>query len=177
MLTPTIVLDDLFDPAKGWPFSANQVPLIRRAAPDGNPFYTLTVDGIELQVAEKKEWAEGVVSRVAPTSLIVLAYIMGVTITDASALARGNANTFGLPALGIDGDGDVTITAALPFEEGFPVDLLRKQVMVCIGLVVETTAGLLLAWNDPANSQQRVNWEAAGEVAGIAGSFLRAFLE
>ncbi|WP_350348201.1 hypothetical protein ABIQ69_16455 [Agromyces sp. G08B096] len=177
MLTPTLVLDDLFDPAKGWPFSANQVPLTRRAAPDGNPFYHLVVDGIELQVAEKKEWEDGVTSRVAPTRLVVLAYIMGVTITDATVFASANADTFGLPALGIDGDGDVTIAAAIPFEDGFPLDLLRKQLMVCIGLVVETTAGLLLVWNTPDDARQRVDWEAAARVAGVAGQFLRAFLD
>ena len=180
MLTPTLALDDLFDPAKGWPFAAHQVPLERTAAPDGNPLYSVKVDGIVLIVFEQSRWHEDIASNVSPTRLVIMTYITGVSIDNPAALAQATSDSKGLPALGLDEDGDVVVTTAIPFEEGFPVDLLRKQAMVAMGIVAEQTAALIRAFNAPgpgATAATEADWQAARGVAGMMGVFLRAFLE
>ena len=64
------ILDDIFDPEKGWSFSTVQVPLQRGAASDGTPFYTVTVDRIDIEVFEITKWANDVNLQDKETSFI-----------------------------------------------------------------------------------------------------------
>ncbi len=179
MLTKTIVLDDIFDPAKGWQFPAHQVPLSRGAADDGNPYYYVTVDGIDLLVFEQTAWKDNVKSNVAPTRLVVKSYITGVTITEPGALLMGTNDSNGLPSLGLDEEENVTVQVSLPIAEDFPLEWLRKQLMVCMGLVTEETQDLIRAWNTPDNALEEANfnWDTAKNVASVAGSFVAAFFK
>jgi len=179
MLAPTILLDDVFDPDKGWPFSPHKVPISRAASEDGNPYYAVSVDGVEVVVFEIRNWEPGVQSNVAPTRLVAMTAITGVSIDNPLALLSGTASSRGMPALGIAEDGSVQLFASVPIAEGFPVDWARKQLMVCMGLVAEDTRELLRAWNQddaPAASGEEFDWDTAKNIASVAGSLLRAFV-
>lgn len=181
MLTQTLILDDVFDPAKGWAFPPHQVPLSRGASSDGNPYYTITVDGIDLLVYEQSRWDEGIQSNVPATRLVVNSLITGVEITNPSALLNANTDTNGLPSIGLDEDGDVTLQVALPFDENFPLEWLRKQLMVCMGLVAQETRDLRNAWSADDESEEpeesNFDWGTARNVASVAGVFVRAFFD
>ena len=180
MLKSTIVLDDIFDSKKGWEFPPHQVPLIRKAAEDGNPYYEVTVDGTELAVFEQTEWKTGVESNVSATRLVVKSYISVENITNPAALAEATSETNGLPSFGLDSEGYVTVQVALPFSEKLPLEWLRKQVMVCMGLVAEETKDFISGVNEPdsiADEEQSSDWNVAKDVASVAGFLLRVFDE
>src|SRR5262245_4755572 len=180
MLKSTVVLDDIFNPAKGWAFHAHQVPLSRRSATDGNPYFLVTIDDIELLVFEQHEWKEGVTSNVPATRLVVKSFISGVNITNPAALAKASSRSNGLPSYGLDDDGDVTLQAALPFADNFPLEWLRKQVMVCMGLVAEEAQDFINELDSPdttTSQESNFDWNIAKNVASVAGIFLGAFFE
>jgi hypothetical protein len=130
----TIVLDEIFNPAKGWQFSPDQIPLQRKISADGTPFYLVTVDDLPLTVFEQSKWREGVISDVSPSRIIVTTRFRGVTLTDPRALLRGSYATRGLPSFGLDEEEGINLHTALPIGP-VPADLVRKQVMVCMGLL------------------------------------------
>jgi hypothetical protein len=170
----TIVLDDIFDPAKGWSFSAVQVPLQRKLHADGNPCYIVTIDEIGLSVFEQSRWKEGVTRSVSPSRVVVMATFTGVTLKDAKTLLRGSRNACGLPSFGLSEQGNITLHAAFPIGPGFPSDLARRQAMVCMGLVAEEAKDSLRAWTKPKSPE--LDWGMAKNVASVAGTFLRAFV-
>lgn len=172
---PTTVLDDIFDPAKGWPFSPAQVPLQRSLAQDGNPYYVATVDGIPLEVFEQNRWQEGL-SRKAPAGrLVVMTSFVGVEINNPEALLIAAFDMRGLPSFGLDPQGRPTLQAAFPYAPEIPLEIARKQLMVCMGLVAEQANELLRAWGQKSGSELGLG--TVETIASIAGVFLRAFTE
>ncbi len=170
----TILLDDIFDPKKGWGFSVQEVPLQRASADDGNPYYLLTVDGIEIIAFEQSTWEAGVVRSVPASRLVVMTIFEGYKLSDANALLSGSYDARGLPSFGINEDGQITLQTAFPIAKGFPIDLARKQLMVCMGIISEESKELIRAWNENVDSE--FDWRKAKNVASVAGTFLRAFL-
>ncbi len=170
---PPNVLDEIFDPAKGWPFSAAEVPLQRSAAADGNSCYVATIDGIPIQVFEQNRWKEGVSRKTSPGRLVALTAISDVNITNPNALLTASFDTMGLPSFGLDPQGNPTLQAAFPYAPEIPLDIARKQLMVCMGLLAEQSRELLQAWNQP--SALNAGLEVAKGLASVAGAFLRAF--
>jgi hypothetical protein len=171
----TIVLDDIFDPAKGWSFSSAQVPVQRNIHASGNPWYLVTVDEIPLGVFEKSAWADGIISSVSPNRVVVRAMFTGFTLKEPRGLLRGSHESCGLPSFGLDEQGNITLQAAFPIGLGYPPDLARKQVMVCMGLIAEEMKEKLAAWNRPNNNIE-IDWDTVKNVASVAGVFLRAFI-
>jgi hypothetical protein len=165
----THVLDEIFDPAKGWPFSAAEVPLQRTETPDG-PQYLATVDGVPIRVFEQSRWKEGVSRKTSPRRLGALTAIGDVNITNPNALLTACFDTLGLPSFGLDPQGNPTLHAAFPYEAEIPLDVARKQLMVCMGLLSEQSRELIQAWNSASST-----WQVAEGVASVAGAFLRAF--
>ncbi|GAA1855279.1 hypothetical protein ACFFOM_20605 [Microlunatus capsulatus] len=176
MLRKTLILDDIFDATLGWPYPIHQVPLERLAAPDGSPYYQLRVDGVNVFVIEQTEWADE--NRRSDISASRLCVIVPTDFEnmDAVELLLGNADTHGLPGWSVDEDGDIVLTHALPFSENFPVDWLRKQMLVSIGLAVEGVreVAAVIVEGDEGRTARR--WTNAREVASVAGSFARAFV-
>jgi hypothetical protein len=170
---PATVLDDIFDPAKGWPFSPAQVPLQRSTAHDGNPYYIATVDGIPLEVFEQNRWKEGVSRKAPPGRLVVYTSFTGVEITNPKALLIGAFDARGLPSVGLNPQGRPTLQAAFPYAPEIPLEIARKQLMVCMGLVAEQAAELLRAWNQKSGP----DLGTVETIASIAGAFLSAFTE
>ena len=202
MIKKTLVLDDILDPKKGWPFNQNQVPIERDIADDGTPFYILTVDGVLVTANENTTWADGEQSTIDPTCIAVMAQIEGLEIDNLEdpcdmfhRLLLDGLGSKGSICPGFDENGQGYYLTTLPFAEGFPVEWLRKQFMVSVGLVAEQTRNLekALAENSPdvveghdeksdVSSQSDSGFtskvvNAAGKVAvSIASTMIRAFL-
>ena len=54
-ITKPLRLDDLFDPAQGWQYPADQVPVHPLQGPDDNPYYLVRVDRFDVLVFEQTE--------------------------------------------------------------------------------------------------------------------------
>ncbi|GAA3557997.1 hypothetical protein GCM10022197_11630 [Microlunatus spumicola] len=174
MLRKTLILDDIFDPAQGWPYPFHQVPVERGAAHDGNPYYQVRVDGVEVFVFEQTEWADSATrSDSSPARLCVTVPTEFVGV-NASGLLEDNADTHGLPGWGLDEDGDLAFHHALPFAEGFPVEWLRRQMLVSIGLSVEAFRDAKALVDAEERGRPARQWESARQVASVAGIFARA---
>lgn len=88
-------------------------------------------------VFEQTEWADQ--SRRSDILASHLCVLVPSTLThnEPAALLKVNSETLGLPGWALDEDGDIALVHALPFADGFPVDWLRKRLLVSIGLAVE----------------------------------------
>jgi len=139
------LLPALFDPAQGWPFSAEEVPLTRGEAPDGNPFVVVDVDGREIVVAEKTAWADDSSEGPTPHRIVAFLAFSGIAVSDPKVLLQENLGTHGLPAWGVDDDGDLTLSASVPVGPAVPLDIARKQLLVGLGLIAETVDKILEA--------------------------------
>jgi hypothetical protein len=174
MLKTTLVLDDLFDPEKGWTFPPRQVPIERSAADDGTPTYLLRVDGYPVIVYEQTEWADGFRSSVSAMR-ICFAIDSGIVVVDALPIAEATLVTSGPPAFGVDDDGEMAVVYALPFSEDFPLEFLRKQLVVAIGLGVQEIREAQAGVDEEERAKPAARWNQAREVASVAGTFARAF--
>lgn len=135
----------LFDPAQGWPFSAEEVPLTRGEAPDGNPFVVVEVDGREVVVAEKTAWADEINEGPTPHRIVAFLAFSGIAVSDPKVLLQENLGTHGLPAWGVDDDGDLTLSASVIVGPTIPLDITRRQLLVGLGLIAETVDKILEA--------------------------------
>lgn len=145
------ILSALFDPAQGWPFSADEVPLSQGEAPDGNPFVVVDLDGREVIVAEKTAWAGDEDEGPSPHRVVAFLAFTGVAVDDTRVLLQENLGTHGLPAWGIDDDGDLTLSVSVLVGPRVPLDVARRQLLVGIGLIAETVDKVLDAVSDEAN--------------------------
>jgi hypothetical protein len=162
-----LVLPAVFDEKQGWAFSAEEVPLSWGKAPDENPFVVVTVDGREIVCAEKTAWADGEAGGPTPHRLVAFLAFSGIAVSDTKVLLQENLGTHGLPAWGIDDDGDLTLSASVPVGPSIPLDAARRQLLVCLGLIAETVDKILDA----------VNAESDGERPGTPpGSITKRFL-
>lgn len=139
------ILSALFDPAEGWPFTAEEVPLGQGQAPDGNPFMVLEVDGREVIVAEKTAWAggDGEEESAGPHRIVAFLAFSGIAVDDLKLLLQENLGTHGLPAWGIDDDGDLTLSVSVLIGPKVPLDAARSQLLVGIGLILEAVDKVL----------------------------------
>ena len=197
MIKPTLVLDDILDPKKGWPFNQHQVPIERDITDDGTPYYILTVDGVLVTANENTSWADGEKSLLDPTCIAIMAQIEGLKIDSFEdpcdmfhKLLEDGFGSKGSCCPGFDEDGQGYFLSSLPFAEGFPVEWLRKQFMVSVGLIAEQTRHLerALAENSPdvvedheekSNESTESNSGFTSKIVNVAGSvagvMLRAF--
>src|SRR5690349_3271641 len=98
MLRPTLVLDGIFDPGRGWNFPPSQVPIRRTADAAGIPIYLVSIDGIEVMLFEQLEWAAGTESNVSPTRIVLRSWVIGVDIANPLALSNASYNNSGMPS-------------------------------------------------------------------------------
>ncbi|MEU2511542.1 hypothetical protein [Streptomyces syringium] len=175
----TWVLDKIFDRSDGWDVPAAEVPISRVIHHgDGNPNYLITIDGITVRAWEAHRWNPGVERTVSAGRLAARVEFTGITILDPRVLLVDSFSYDGLPAFGINAVGQPSLHAGSPIAVGFPVDLARKQLMVCIGLLAITSRELLTAWNQAAPTpQQRSDWFSGEDAASLAAAFLRGFLD
>jgi hypothetical protein len=155
------LLPALFDPAQGWPFSENEVPLARGKAEDGNPFVVVTVDGREVVVAEKTAWAGDEDEGPSPHRIVAFLAFTGIAVDDTNILLQENLGTHGLPAWGVDDDGDLTLSVSVLVGPSVPLDVVRRQLLVGIGLIAETVDKVVDAVSDDTNGQAA---ERSGEI-------------
>lgn len=162
------ILSSLFDPAQGWPFAEKDVPLLRGNAPDGNPFVVVNADGREIVVTEKTAWAESSEEGEGPSPHRIVAFLAfsGIAVSDLKVLLQENLGTHGLPAWGMDEDGDLTLSISVLVGPGVPLDIVRRQLMVGIGLIAETVDKILDA----------VNADSEGEELKRSGELTKRFL-
>ena len=161
------MLAALFDPSRGWPFSEDEVPLTRGAAPDGNPFVVVSVDGREVVVAEKTAWAGDEGEDSSPHRLGAFLAFSGIAVNDPKVLLQENLGTHGFPAWGIDDDGDLTLSVSVLVGSKVPLEIARRQLLVGIGLIAETVDKILDAVAEGENG--------AGENQ-VSGEMTRRFL-
>jgi hypothetical protein len=196
MIKPTLILDDILDPKKGWPFSKTQVPIERDLTDFGTPIYKLSVDGVDVMVYEVTTWADDEDSIVDPTCIAVMSHIEGLEIDNLRdpcdmfhRLLLDGFGSKGSFCPGFDDDGQGYYLTTLPFAKGFPVDWLRKQFMVNVGLIAEQTRSLekALAEDSPDvgeddegesddSLQNDSGSKAINAVGFFAGQMLRGFL-
>lgn len=168
-----LLVEDIFDPHTGWSFSENEVPVRSCNAEDGNPVFFVDVDGIEILVFQISEWEAGTKSNIAPHRIVAMVSIADIEITDPSLFLRHNNMSHGMPAYSIDEEGDLTIETAFPIGPNYPVDLARRQLMVCMGLIAEVTTSVL---QELEEGDSQFDWDTAKKVAGVAGIFLSALI-
>lgn len=170
----TIVLDNIFDSAKGWDFTNDEVPL-KKGYTDGNPYYSVTVDTISIAVFEQSKWKEGIVSTVSAGRLVARTKFIGIVLKDPTALLRADKETCGLPSFALDEENNIYMQISFPIASGFPVDLARKQLMVSLGLIAQEAKNYLRLWTKKKTNSD-FDWETAKNVAFVTGRFLSAFL-
>lgn len=176
----TWLIDKVFDRGLGWDIPAEAAPVTPSLAQDGNPTYTVTVGEINVICWEIREWEDDGVERdVSAGRLAAKVEFTGITIHNPSALLTDGYRWNGLPSCGFNAAGQPTLHTAFPISETFPVDLARRQLMVCIGLLVQQAQTLLTAWRGNAvkptqpTARQR-DWGTAKGVAAVVGAFLGA---
>lgn len=172
----TSLLDAIFDPSQGWRFSPQHVPVSRHVGEDGSPYYSVNVDGTWMAVYEQTRWAEGVQRTVPANRLVVSTLFQNIVVKDPSALLRECLAHRGLPSYGLHSDGSLYLCSAIPIGSELPVDIARRQILACMGLVAEQAAQSLRNWNaSPGPSS--LDWTTVGKVAGVAGIFARALFD
>jgi len=175
-----MLIEKIFDPNMGWNYSEKQVPVRQTLASDGNPNFIVKVDDIEMRVFEWTRWQTSVSSKQAPMRIVVRTTFTNVNLLDAKKLLDGSFDAAGLPGFALDKDGQIVLQAAFPVGPDFPVDLARKQLLVCMGLISEDATELLQAWNqnkttsDDSKKTSEFDWDTAQGVAKVAGTFARA---
>src|SRR5438105_4195020 len=133
-MAQTLLVEDIFDPTKGWAFSPVQVPIRKVVLPGGNPNYWVTVDGIDILVAQLSKWPQGDECRVSPHRICVTTVLRDIIIKDALALLDSNGLTYGLPSFAYDQTTqEVLLTTAFPVGPQFPLEIARGQTLTCMG--------------------------------------------
>jgi hypothetical protein len=151
------ILDALFDSAKGWPFSEEEVPLTRGKAPDGEPFVVVNVDGREIVVAEKIAAADDDGEGPTPHRIVAFLAFSGIAVSDTKILLQENLGTYGLPSWGLDDDGDLALSASIPVGASVPLDAARRQLLVGLGLIADMVGKILDAVSDEADGEATPN--------------------
>lgn len=190
----TWVLDAVFDAEQGWDMPAQQAPLRRVLASDLNPNYDITVDGIVITCYEKHHWDASAKSSSPAGRLCAKVVFTNSSIHAPMGVLADNWAFDGLPSFGVDPQGRLSLHTGFPIARNFPVDLARRQLMVCIGILADTSNNLLRAWaeaNEAAQARAQAgsgqarsqpaakksaDWDKARNVASVAGRFLGAFL-
>jgi hypothetical protein len=169
-LPETWLLDSIFDRDLGWSVPEDEAPIQRNLGKNRNPYYSIKVGRVLVQCWETRSWEDGDgASPVEAGRLVAVVYFSGLELSSVgpSLLANITFDTKGLPAFGIDReDGQPSLHAAFPVWPDFPVDVARRQLMLCIGLLVDQAEGLLQVWRED---------EGAENVAPVIGAFTRAF--
>jgi hypothetical protein len=128
----------------------------------------VNVDGREIVVTEKTAWAEdnGESERQGPAPHRIVAFLAfsGIAVSDLKVLLEENLGTHGMPAWGMDDDGDLTLSASVLVGPMVPLDIARRQLLVGLGLIAETVGKILDA----------VNAEDEAAQGGMAKRFLAA---
>jgi hypothetical protein len=193
----TWVLDAVFDPEQGWDVPAEQAALTRTLSSDLNPNYQITVDGIVVSCYEKHRWDESARSSSPAGRLCARVVFTNAVIHRPLGVLADNWAFDGLPGFGVDPEGRLSLHTGIPIARGFPVDLARRQLMVCIGVLADTANNLLRAWAEadraapaqpgpgqagrrppaPAPTPRKsADWDRARNVASVAGKFLGALI-
>ena len=163
-----LLLDDIFDPSKGWDSSIHQGSLQRKVSDDGSSRYTITVDGIWMVASEVTSWKGGVTVNLPPNRLLVMTVLPGVNVPPLAVLRMG-FEARGLPSFGVNDKGMIVLLAAFPISPGFPLDWARKQLMLCMEYVSECACRLMEA------SEKKSKWDTVDKVLSMVEKFLRVF--
>ncbi|MBK8251991.1 MAG: hypothetical protein IPK82_04915 [Polyangiaceae bacterium] len=147
------LLKAIFDPKEGWPFTEDEIPIATGTAPDGNPFVVLSVEDREVVVAEKTAWAGDDNEGPSPHRVVAFLAFSGVAVEDTKVLLQENLGTHGLPAWGLDDDGDLTLSISVLVGNTVPLHVVRNQLLVGVGLIVETVNNVLNAVQNSSNGQ------------------------
>jgi len=178
------LIDRIFDRALGWAVPADAAPVVRGLAPDGNPTYTVTVGEINVIVWEIRDGGDGDVRDAPAGRLAARVEFLGITIRDPAALLTDGDRWTGLPSCGLNAAGQPTLNTAFPISPSFPVDLARRQLMVCIGTLVMQAQLLLDTWRRNSGAPPRIPVPArttgvpdrsrATGITAVVGAFLGA---
>ncbi len=146
------LLPAIFDAKQGWTYSAEEVPLSWGEPPNEGGFVVVTVDGREIVCAERI--AEGDEGSPAQHRLVAFLAFSGIAVSDPKVLLQENLDKQGLPAWGLDEDGDLTLSASVPVGPAIPLDVVRRQLLVCLGLIAEAVDKILDAVNAAAGDDR-----------------------
>jgi hypothetical protein len=177
------VPDALFDQSNGWSFSPERVPIRRLLFDDGQPYYLVTIDGIEILVYGQLRGGAGALSTCSARQLVTQTFISNVSVTNPRALADGTFDTRGMPSFGIDADGRVSLQMAVPFSDDFPLEWLRKQVLANMEILAGQTRAFIESV--PPNDGQctetppsaNIDWKLVKNVASVAGILFGGFFD
>jgi hypothetical protein len=171
----TTVLDQIFDPLRGWTFTETQVPLTRSVEIDGSVCFTAFVDGIVIEVREQPERTIQGSPAIPASRLIAQTTVLGVKLSNPTALLNASFDTCGLPSIGVDRQGRISLQAAFPYSYIIPVEIARKQLMVCLGTIADEANELLQALGENADTRPAELKPVSG-VVGIAAALVRGFI-
>ena len=144
------VIDDVFDAEHGWPLAADQAAVSQLRNDTGHITYNVKMDGVNVTVWEIHRWKDSP-SRDTPAGRIATrVQFSGITIHDPTELLRISYNTSGYPSLGVNKEGQPTLHIAFPITPSFPVEVARRQVLTCIGILVVEANELLALWRKNA---------------------------
>jgi hypothetical protein len=172
------LIDKIFDRTLGWEVPADAASVVQGVAHDGNPTYTVTVGEINVIVWEIRGWDDYEGARdVSAGRLAAKVEFLGITIRDPAALVTDGYRWTGLPSCGLNEAGQPTLNTAFPISPSFPVDLARRQLMVCIGTLVMQAQLLLDTWRRNSGAPQQIpagisDWSKG--IVAVVGAFLGA---
>jgi hypothetical protein len=169
-----LLVEKIFDPKSGWPYESSLVPVEKKMF-DDTPNFHVVVDELTLVVWQITKWEDGSESEHSPDRIVIRMDFSGIEISDPAAFLHSNYDASALPSWAIDEkDGQPALQAAFPVSADYPLDLARRQTIVCMGIVAEQAAEALAAWEQ--NADKKDSWETAGKVAKVTGMFLGALL-
>ena len=170
----TILIHQVFSPQIPWPLSESDIPVQLIHAQDGNPLYLINIEGIELYCFEITTWEESATSRYSPRRFVVATHFEGVEITNPLVLLHSNYITKGFPSFGIDEDEMPTMQISIPISQQIPLEILRNQLLVAIGILAEEAADF---WQSISGADDSPNTgNVALAVGSLLGGIARGFL-
>lgn len=170
----TILIHQIFSPQIPWPLSESDIPVQLSHAADGNPLYHINIEGIELYCFEITTWDNTSNSRYSPRRLVVATLFEGVEITNPLLLLHSSYITKGFPSFGVDEDEIPTMQISIPISRQIPLEILRNQLLVAIGILAEEAAEFWQNVSGPDDSPS--HGEVVATVGSLLGGIARGFL-
>jgi hypothetical protein len=120
----------IFDPARGWNYSPEDISLREFNSPSTRLAYIVQMHGVDMLVHTMEnphgtEW---------PDLLVVATTLLDLQL-DPEYLLQWNALAYGAPTIGLHENGKIALHASFPLARQFPVYLARKQLVTCLAMV------------------------------------------
>lgn len=148
------VIDEVFDRNSGWPLPADQAAITLVRNKSGYITYNVKMDDVNVQVWEIHRWKNSPNRDMPAGRIATRVQFTGIRIGDPAELLRITYKTSGFPSLGVNEKGQPSLHIAFPVTPSSPVDVVRRQIMTCVGILVVEATELLELWRKNARDKR-----------------------